>query len=60
MAAVEASRGTAEVAPRRTPGSTLVRLLTTTDHETIGTTYLVTAFAFFLVGGVLSLLVPAG
>ncbi|QKW18197.1 cytochrome c oxidase subunit I [Kitasatospora sp. NA04385] len=59
MAAIEASRGTAEAAPRRTPGSTLVRLLTTTDHKTIGTMYLVTAFAFFLVGGVLALVMRA-
>ncbi|MEU7303179.1 cbb3-type cytochrome c oxidase subunit I, partial [Streptomyces sp. NPDC007206] len=33
-----------------------VRWLTTTDHKTIGTLYLVTAFAFFLIGGVMALL----
>ncbi|MFD7729256.1 hypothetical protein ACFV6F_02565 [Kitasatospora phosalacinea] len=64
MAAVEASRGTAEAAPRRPP----VRLPTTTGttgttsttgHKAIGTVHPVTAFAFFLAGGVLALLVPA-
>ncbi|MGQ5668658.1 cytochrome ubiquinol oxidase subunit I, partial [Streptomyces sp. ECR2.10] len=37
-------------------GLTAVRWLTTTDHKTIGTLYLVTAFAFFLIGGVMALL----
>ncbi|MFE1315830.1 cbb3-type cytochrome c oxidase subunit I, partial [Streptomyces sp. NPDC058755] len=36
-----------------------VRWLTTTDHKTIGTLYLVTAFAFFLIGGVMALLMRA-
>ncbi|MFD8479545.1 cytochrome c oxidase subunit I [Kitasatospora sp. NPDC059673] len=59
MAAIEASRGAAEAAPRRTPGSAIVRMLTTTDHKTIGTMYLVSAFAFFLIGGVLALVMRA-
>ncbi|MFF9177364.1 cytochrome ubiquinol oxidase subunit I, partial [Streptomyces sp. NPDC003236] len=36
-----------------------VRWLTTTDHKTIGTLYLVTSFAFFLIGGVMALLMRA-
>ncbi|MFE4552942.1 cbb3-type cytochrome c oxidase subunit I, partial [Streptomyces sp. NPDC056785] len=44
--------------PRR-PGSAAVRWLTTTDHKTIGTLYLVTAFCFFCVGGVMALLMRA-
>ncbi|MER6038957.1 cytochrome ubiquinol oxidase subunit I, partial [Streptomyces sp. NPDC001835] len=36
-----------------------VRWLTTTDHKTIGTLYLVTAFGFFLIGGVMALLMRA-
>ncbi|MFG2359565.1 cytochrome ubiquinol oxidase subunit I, partial [Streptomyces sp. NPDC048521] len=36
-----------------------VQWLTTTDHKTIGTLYLVTAFAFFLIGGVMALLMRA-
>jgi cytochrome c oxidase subunit 1 len=45
-------------APVRTTsrGSTLLDLLRTTDHKTIGKMYLVTAFVFFLVGGLMALL----
>ncbi|WP_432277623.1 aa3-type cytochrome oxidase subunit I [Kitasatospora brasiliensis] len=43
----------------RRPGSALVRMLTTTDHKTIGTMYLVSSFAFFLIGGILALVMRA-
>ncbi|MFE0375661.1 cbb3-type cytochrome c oxidase subunit I, partial [Streptomyces inhibens] len=36
-----------------------VKWLTTTDHKTIGTLYLVTAFAFFCVGGLMALVMRA-
>ncbi|GAA2311230.1 hypothetical protein GCM10010431_34230 [Streptomyces kunmingensis] len=36
-----------------------VTWLTSTDHKTIGTLYLVTAFAFFCLGGVLALFMRA-
>ncbi|MGW2723249.1 cytochrome ubiquinol oxidase subunit I, partial [Streptomyces sp. NPDC001492] len=36
-----------------------LKWLTTTDHKTIGTLYLVTSFAFFLIGGVMALLMRA-
>lgn len=53
-------RGTAPGAdsppPRRHP---LVEWLTTTDHKRIGTLYLVSAFAFFLVGGLMALVMRA-
>jgi cytochrome c oxidase subunit I len=52
----------ADVAPaRRGPsgGRILVSWLTTTDHKTIGSLYIITSFAFFLVGGVLALLIRA-
>ena len=39
-----------------TKGSVLLDLLRTTDHKTIGKMYLVTAFAFFLAGGLMALL----
>ncbi|MGW6013509.1 hypothetical protein ACWFR7_32040, partial [Streptomyces sp. NPDC055210] len=42
--------------PGRRPGLAAVRRLTTTDHKTIGTMYLVTSFAFFCIGGVMALL----
>ncbi|WP_237537155.1 cbb3-type cytochrome c oxidase subunit I, partial [Streptomyces sp. SID69] len=38
---------------------TWIQWLTTTDHKQIGTMYLVCAFAFFLIGGVLALLMRA-
>jgi cytochrome c oxidase subunit 1 len=42
---------------RREPrGRLIIKLLTTTDHKTIGYMYLVTTFAWFLIGGVLALL----
>ncbi|WP_037973351.1 cytochrome c oxidase subunit I [Streptomyces sp. NRRL WC-3742] len=40
-------------------GGTVLRWLFTTDHKVIGNLYLVTAFGFFLVGGVLALLMRA-
>ncbi len=40
-------------------GSTVLRLLSTTDHKVIGNMYLVTAFAFFLFAGVLALVMRA-
>ncbi|MFG2430656.1 cbb3-type cytochrome c oxidase subunit I, partial [Streptomyces sp. NPDC048590] len=44
---------------RRQPGNVVIRWLTTTDHKTIGTLYLSTSFAFFLVGGILALVMRA-
>ncbi|WP_042378192.1 aa3-type cytochrome oxidase subunit I [Streptacidiphilus melanogenes] len=40
-------------------GETIIKWMTTTDHKTIGTLYIVTSFAFFLVGGVMALLIRA-
>jgi len=37
-------------------GNILTKLLNTTDHKTIGLMYLVTSFAFFIVGGLMALL----
>ena len=37
-------------------GSALANWLTTTDHKLIGQLYLTTSFAFFLLGGVMALL----
>src|ERR1700710_662388 len=41
--------------PRRTLGQHLVTIITTTDHKLIGKLYLGTAFCWFLVGGVMAL-----
>jgi cytochrome c oxidase subunit I len=40
-------------------GRTVVKWLTTTDHKTIGNLYLISSFTFFLVGGVMALLMRA-
>jgi cytochrome c oxidase subunit I len=40
-------------------GSGFLRAFQTTDHKQIGIMYLVTSFAFFLIGGVMALLIRA-
>ncbi|MCA6095974.1 cytochrome c oxidase subunit I [Streptomyces sp. SCA3-4] len=45
--------------PRTRLGVRLLGYLTTTDHKVIGNMYLVTAFAFFLLGGLLAMLMRA-
>uniref|UniRef100_UPI00336589BF cytochrome c oxidase subunit I n=1 Tax=Intrasporangium sp. TaxID=1925024 RepID=UPI00336589BF len=44
---------------RREPGRRIYRVLTTTDHKVIGNLYFATTFLFFLLGGVLALLIRA-
>jgi cytochrome c oxidase subunit 1 len=51
--------GRAAARPRRTTRHVVVDWLTTTDHKKIGTLYLVSAFSFFLAGGVLALVMRA-
>jgi cytochrome c oxidase subunit 1 len=43
--------------PTPTLGQQVVRILTTTDHKLIGKMYLVTSFGFFIIGGILALLI---
>ncbi|MDC0769044.1 aa3-type cytochrome oxidase subunit I [Streptomyces sp. HD] len=60
--AVDSRTGPARAAPPRSRGRlgrALVRWATTTDHKVIGNLYLTTAFGFFLLGGVLALLMRA-
>lgn len=45
--------------PGRTPGRVIVSWLTTTDHKKIGHLYLIASFGFFLIGGILALLLRA-
>ncbi|RBY79662.1 cytochrome c oxidase subunit I [Blastococcus sp. TF02A-26] len=42
--------------PAPTRGSRLTNLLRTTDHKTIGLMYLVTSFAWFILGGIMAML----
>jgi cytochrome c oxidase subunit 1 len=41
----------------RTLGQQVVRVLTTTDHKLIGKLYLGTSFAWFLIGGLMAMLI---
>ena len=54
-------RTTATPAPSRVTkkGSAFGRVLRTTDHKVIGTMYLITAFSFFLLGGLMAMLMRA-
>ncbi|MDQ1727562.1 MAG: cytochrome c oxidase subunit, partial [Frankiaceae bacterium] len=58
-AVVNAPHATGEVAApprRRRQGGLIVRWLTTTDHKLIGSSYLIAAFGFFMLAGVLALI----
>ncbi|MFF3513593.1 cytochrome c oxidase subunit I [Streptomyces sp. NPDC002573] len=55
----QAAAGALGTTPRQRRGRRVVDWLTTTDHKQIGHLYLVTSFAFFLVGGVMALLMRA-
>jgi cytochrome c oxidase subunit 1 len=46
-------------ARRRSRGQTVVKWATTTDHKVIGNLYFITSFAFFMVGGLLALIMRA-
>ncbi|MGH3471600.1 MAG: cbb3-type cytochrome c oxidase subunit I, partial [Nocardioidaceae bacterium] len=55
-----ADRRTATREPHRsTKGQVIVRYLTTTDHKVIGNLYLMTSFCFFLVGGLMAMVMRA-
>jgi len=62
--------GVTQIMPRRTPpassvsstgrkGQLVVRWITSTDHKTIGYMYLITAFVYFLLAGVMALVIRA-
>jgi cytochrome c oxidase subunit 1 len=40
-------------------GATVIKWLTTTDHKVIGNLYLISSFGFFMIGGVMALLMRA-
>ena len=45
--------------PTSRPGSLVVRWVTTTDHKLIGDLYFISSFIFFMIGGLLALLIRA-
>ncbi len=54
-----ASAARAQSGRETTLGQKIVSIITTTDHKTIGRLYLGTSFTFFLIGGVMALLIRA-
>jgi cytochrome c oxidase subunit I len=44
---------------RETLGRTVVKWVTSTDHKVIGNLYFITSFAWFIVGGILAMLIRA-
>ncbi len=52
---------TADAPPTRrvAKGSTVVKWMTTTDHKVIGNLYFITSFVWFLLGGLMALLIRA-
>ena len=46
-------------ARRRSKGQTVVRWVTTTDHKVIGNLYFVTSFVWFILGGIMALVIRA-
>ncbi|MDX3005172.1 cytochrome c oxidase subunit I [Kribbella solani] len=59
QAGVAARAGSAAAPQRRQLGRAIGRVLSTTDHKVIGQMYLITSFCFFLVGGVMALIIRA-
>ena len=57
MSAATAQRPTAPGEPRKPLGQLAVRMMTTTDHKLIGKMYLITSFAWFLIGGLMALVI---
>ncbi|MBO9627757.1 MAG: cytochrome ubiquinol oxidase subunit I, partial [Microbacterium sp.] len=56
-ATVNASTGLIPGRPVERKGNVFVKWVTTTDHKVIGHLYFVTSFLFFLIGGVMALLI---
>ncbi|GAA1564748.1 cytochrome c oxidase subunit I [Kribbella hippodromi] len=59
QAGIAARTGPAAAPQRRQLGRAIGRVLSTTDHKVIGQLYLITSFCFFLIGGVMALIIRA-
>jgi cytochrome c oxidase subunit 1 len=51
--------GTPAPPPKKALGKQIVGWMTTTDHKVIGNLYMVTSFVFFLIGGLLAMVIRA-
>ncbi|HNM96688.1 MAG TPA: cytochrome c oxidase subunit I [Marmoricola sp.] len=54
-----ADRTTVAPSQPRTLGQNIYRILTTTDHKLIGKMYLITSFAWFIIAGIMALIMRA-
>ena len=52
-----ATASTTATPVRKPLGQQLVRIMTTTDHKLIGKMYLITSFGWFMVGGLMAMLI---
>ena len=59
MTLTEHPRPATGVLTTRRKGNAVVRWVTSTDHKTIGHLYLITSFAFFLIAGLMAMLMRA-
>jgi cytochrome c oxidase subunit 1 len=59
MATATATAPTSGLVQRKSKGRILVDWLTTTDHKKIGYLYLVTSFLYFIIGGIMALVIRA-
>ncbi|KRE63038.1 cytochrome c oxidase subunit I [Nostocoides sp. Soil756] len=55
----ETTTTTTRARPRTAPGSIVVKWVTTTDHKVIGNLYFITSFIWFLLGGLMALVIRA-
>jgi cytochrome c oxidase subunit 1 len=59
MATTAAFEGGRDVPRELTLGQRIIKVITTTDHKVIGNLYFVTSFAFFIMGGIMALIIRA-
>ncbi len=59
MTAIHERRSATIQAVPRTKGQVIVKYLTTTDHKVIGNLYLATSFVFFLLAGLMAMVIRA-
>ena len=59
MTTVERPSGQVSAPARRRAGTVLARWFSSTDHKVIGNLYIITSFGFFLIAGVMALVIRA-
>jgi cytochrome c oxidase subunit 1 len=59
MATTAAFEGGRDVPRELTLGQKIIKVITTTDHKVIGNLYFITSFGFFIMGGIMALIIRA-